>query len=303
MNNNKKALAAALGSVFAASFSAIFIRIAVQSGTDPVILAFWRLFLSCLLLVPYTLRQPHYRHELSRLSKSQISLMILSGLLLSLHFSSWFVSLKYTATVSSTLLVCTEPAFVLIGAFLIFGERPCRKALPGLLAAAAGILLVALPTGNGGSAFGSGSTALWGNLLALFGAISVSGYILAGRALMGNLSTLLYSTCVYTVCLAGLGLLALSLGHSILRINLTGLLMAAGLALVCQLLGHTVCNWALKFTKAANVSSVYLLEPVLTAFWVLLIWKEVPGLPVILGGSLLLSGILYFIRCESELCD
>jgi drug/metabolite transporter (DMT)-like permease len=303
MNDNKKALAAALGSVFAASFSAIFIRVAVQSGTDPVILAFWRLFLSCLLLVPYTMRQALYRQELFRLSKSQISLMILSGLLLSLHFSSWFVSLKYTATVSSTLLVCTEPAFVLIGAFLLFGERPCRKALPGLLAAAAGIILVALPIGSGAAAVGSGETALWGNLLALFGAVSVSGYILAGRALMGGISTLLYSACVYTVCLAGLGLLAFLLGHSVLRINLTGLLMAAGLALVCQLLGHTVCNWALKFTKAANVSSVYLLEPVLTAIWVVLIWKEVPGLPVILGGTLLLSGILYFIRCESEACD
>ncbi len=299
MDHNKKALGAALGSVFAASFSAIFIRVAIQSGTDPVILAFWRLFLSCLLLAPYTLSKSYYRHELFRLSKLQFSLMVLSGLLLALHFSSWFVSLKYTSTVSSTLLVCTEPAFVILGAFLLFREKPCARAVPGLLTAALGIVLVALP-GSGAAAAGPAGNALWGNFLALFGAASVSGYILAGRALMCEISPLLYSTCVYTICMAGLGIIALILGLSIFEISLTGLLMAAGLALVCQLLGHTVCNWALKYTKAANVSSIYLLEPVLTAFWVMLIWEEIPSLTVIAGGCLLLLGILYYIRCESR---
>jgi drug/metabolite transporter (DMT)-like permease len=118
--------------------------------------------------------------------------------------------------------------------------------------------------------------------------------------MLGGTSTWLYSTFVYVICCLALWVLTLILGYSVADISLVGLLMAASLALVCQLIGHTICNWALKYTKAANVSSIYLLEPVGTALWVYLLWQEKPSWLVISGGILLLCGIFYFVRSEAQ---
>jgi drug/metabolite transporter (DMT)-like permease len=302
MNQQRKALTAAFASVAAASFSAIFIRIAIAHGVNPVVLAFWRLFLTCLFMLPYTLSQKCYRTELGHLNRPKRFLIFVSGFLLALHFGSWFLSLKYTSTVSSTLLVCTEPVFVLIGAYFFFKEKPCSKSYPGLIIALFGLILVAWPEAGGSQTAFSGNVLL-GNLLALFGAISVAGYVLVGRAILANTSTIMYSTFVYTVCCVVLGLLTIIMGFSLADISGIGLLMAGCLALICQLFGHTVCNWALKYTKAANVSSIYLLEPVGTAIWVFVLWRDIPAMTVIAGGTLLLLGIFYFIRCEAKAED
>ena len=63
MTQNQKALLAAFASVFAASFSAIFIRIALMDQVNPVVLAFWRLFLTCLIMLPYTLSKAYLAAE------------------------------------------------------------------------------------------------------------------------------------------------------------------------------------------------------------------------------------------------
>jgi len=298
MPEQQKALIAAFASVFAASFSAVFIRIGISSGVNPVLLAFWRLFLTCLFMLPYTLSKSRYRRELRSLSKKELILITVAGLLLALHFSSWFISLKYTSTVSSTLLVCSEPAFVLIGAYIIYREKTNIKSIPGLLIAAVGVFLIALPEAGNSAVT---DTSLTGNFLALFGAICISGYILVGRGIMASVSTMLYCTFVYSVCCLCLGIMVAAMGVSFTAINRTGFLMAICLAFFCQFLGNTTSNWSLKYIKAATVSSLYLLEPVGTAILVFLIWREVPGIAVIIGGLLLLSGILYFIRIEAAI--
>lgn len=295
MEKKHQALVAAFASVIAASLSAVFIRTALSYSVDPIVLAFWRLFLTVVVMVPYTASKSYYRKEFMGVSPKDLSLFVLAGLFLAFHFSSWFMSLKYTSTVSSTLLVCTEPIFVIFGGYLFFKESPSRRSIPGLFIAALGIFLIAMPA-EGVPWFQGSQGSLFGNLLALFGAASVAGYVLIGRAMVRQLSTFLYCTLVYSACCLLLLLMTFLFQVSILDIHPIGLVMAGALALVCQIIGHTVSNWALKHTKAANVSSLYLLEPVWTGLWVFLLWQEVPSRNVLIGGLVLLLGIFSFLR-------
>ncbi len=74
------------------------------------------------------------------------------------------------------VLVCTQPVFVVILAYLIFGERTSPLSFFGILAALAGTVVIATDVTVG-------SATLFGNALALLGAVAVAVYVLIGRSL------------------------------------------------------------------------------------------------------------------------
>jgi drug/metabolite transporter (DMT)-like permease len=65
-----------------------------------------------------------------------------------------------------------------------------------------------------------------------------------------------------------------------------------------QILGHSSLNWALRYLSATFVSLATLGEPIgstLLAWWVL---GERPTVWSVVGGTLILSGIVYASRAE-----
>jgi drug/metabolite transporter (DMT)-like permease len=78
------------------------------------------------------------------------------------HFGFWISSLDYTSVVASVVLVCTQPVFVAILAYLVFGERKSPLSFLGILVALVGTAVVA-------SDGAVGSATFFGNTLALIG--------------------------------------------------------------------------------------------------------------------------------------
>ena len=76
---------------------------------------------------------------------------------------------------ASVVLVSTQPVFVAILAYLLFGEHTSPLSFAGLLTALAGTAVIA-----GDDSVGS--AALAGNVLALIGAVTVAIYVLIGRS-------------------------------------------------------------------------------------------------------------------------
>jgi drug/metabolite transporter (DMT)-like permease len=65
------------------------------------------------------------------------------------------------------------------------------------------------------------------------------------------------------------------------------------LALLPQLIGHTIYNWALRFLPAAFVAVTTLGEPIGSIILAYIILHETPAFIVIFGGILILSGIYF----------
>ena len=84
------------------------------------------------------------------------------------HFGFWISSLDYTSVPASVVVVCTQPVFVAILAYLVFRERTSLLSCLGILFALAGTIVIAA-SGSVGSA-----ATFFGDALALLGAVAVA---------------------------------------------------------------------------------------------------------------------------------
>lgn len=266
--------------VVAVSFGAIFVRLAEAPS---LVIASYRLLIASLIVAPVGLLRRHA--ELRALSRGDLSWVVVSGVLLTLHFVFWIASLEYTTVSSSVVFVSTSPIFVGVASHFLTQDRLSLAMSAGIALALLGGLVI------GWNDLALGGIALRGDLLAILGAAMVGGYFMAGRRLRPKVSLLAYVTVVYSV--AALGALILS---GLSQQRLTGypaqtwvmfFLLAAG----PQIIGHSSLNWALRHLPAAAVGVVTLGEPVGSTVLALFLLGEVPAPLKLAGGALILTGI------------
>ncbi len=284
-------VAALAFAVFAASTSAILVRWSVAPSS---VAAFYRVLFTTALVAPIAL--VWYREEFTRLSWSDLGFAIIAGVALAVHFAAWFESLNHTSVAASVTLVQSQPIFVALGAALVLGERVSRETVVGIAIAIVGA--AAMSFGDAGQAPISDAT-LYGNSLALLGAITVAGYVLAGRSIRQRVSLFPYVTVVYTACAMTLCLLVGVQGHAYLAYPPQEWLLFLGMAIGPGILGHTIINWALKHLESVVVSVGWLGEPVGATLLALVLLTEVPDPITITGGVVVLVGI-YVTTIERE---
>ncbi|WP_255170039.1 DMT family transporter [Natrononativus amylolyticus] len=284
--------AAALAfAIFAASTSAILVR---WSHAPSSVAAFYRVLFTTVLVAPIALIR--HREEFSRLSRRDLGFAIVAGVALAVHFAAWFESLNHTSVAASVTLVQTQPIFVAVGAAVLLKERVHRMTVIGILVAIVGA--AAMSFGDAGEAPISDAT-LYGNSLAVLGAITVAGYVLAGRAIRQRVSLFPYVTVVYTACTITLFALVGAQGHGYLEYPPREWLLFLAMAVGPGVLGHTIVNWVLKYLESVVVSVAWLGEPVGATILALVLLAEVPDAITVIGGLVVLAGI-YVTTVERE---
>lgn len=279
-------LAVFLG-VVAVSFSSLFVKL---STAHPFIIAFYRLLLTFLILLP--LGWSGKISGLRQVSRRDALLAMLSGVFLALHFITWFTSLQYTSIASSVVLVTTQPIFVVLGSFFLYKEKIGVKALIGGAIALSGSIII------GAADFQYGGKALFGDFLALTGAVAVSGYLIIGRALRTKISLSVYTFLTYGSSSLVLGLVAGITGQSFYPYAAREWLLFLALAVVCTVLGHTVFNWALRYVQASVIAVGVLGEPVGAIIWATVFLGENPSARQLLSAAIILAGLYIFIKAS-----
>jgi len=270
--------------VIAVSTGAILVRL---SDAPATVAAFYRVLFTTLPLAGLALWR--YRGEFSRIDRRDLLFATLSGVALAVHFASWFESLAWTSVAASVTLVQSQPLFVALGAWLLLEERLSRRVVAGIVVAVAGMVAMAL--GDLLSGVLVGPNPLYGNALALLGAVMAAGYVLAGRSLRQRISLVPYVVVVYGVCSVVLLVIALAQGTPLTGYQPREWAIFAGLALGPGLFGHTVINWALAHLRSSVVSVSLLGEPVGSTLLALLLLSEAPTLFTVGGGAVVLAGI------------
>jgi len=218
---------------------------------------------------------------------------IASGVALGAHFGFWISSLDYTSVAASVVLVSTQPVFVAILAYLLFGERTSPLSFLGIMIAIAGTAVIAFDRTIG-------SAAVFGNVLALMGAVTVAVYVLIGRSSRtGGVGVLPYSIVVYSAAAATLLPVALVFDVRLWGYSGETWFWLAAITVGPQLMGHTVFNWALRYVEASVVSGTILAEPVVAALLAWLVLSERPGLLTIVGGAVVLAGLYFLLKGRS----
>ncbi|QFU83428.1 DMT family transporter [Natronorubrum aibiense] len=277
--------------VFAASTSAILVR---WSTAPSSVAAFYRVLFTTALVAPVAVVR--HREAFARLSRRDLTLAAVAGIALAVHFAAWFESLNYTSVAASVTIVQSQPVFVALGAALVLGERITRKTTLGIAVAIGGAAAMSL--GDAGRAPFADAT-LHGNSLALLGAITVAGYVLAGRSIRQRVSLFPYVTVVYTSCAITLFALVGTQGHDFVAYPAREWLLFLAMAVGPGIFGHTVVNWALKHLESVVVSVTWLGEPVGATLLALVLLAEVPDAVTVVGGLVVLAGI-YVTTIERE---
>ena len=213
-----------------------------------------------------------------------------AALLLALHFGFWISSLDYTSVAASGVLVSTQPVFVAILGRALLNERPSRAAWRGIALAIAGTVVIA------GADFAFDRRAVLGDLLALLGAVWISGYYILAKVLRASKDLVPYVTVIYAMTAGWLLLGALASGSALAGWGTGTWAALAGLAFGPTILGHSSLNYALRYMPAFKVNIAILGEPVGAAAWAWLLLSEQPGPATWIGGALILIGI--FVTLE-----
>ncbi len=281
---SKKGLLVLLA-VAGVSVSGPMVKWSLSLGASPVAIAFGRMLLSSVLLLPVAVKSGELR-QVVRAPKRQLLLAVLAGFLLALHYTSWMTSLSFASTFVSTALVCTQPLFVAALSGVLLHEPIHRECIPGAVIAIAGAALIALlsMTGEHGS--------LTGDLLALAGAAFMAGHWLSSRAARKNLPAVGYMTFVYMTCAACLLVISPFTGG--IHVTLPSLGGIIVLALACTLGGHALMTYMLGFVSADVVSFALLGEPIGAAIWALVLFSEPVTMPLMIGGATVIAGLALY---------
>jgi drug/metabolite transporter (DMT)-like permease len=162
----------------------------------------------------------------------------------------------------------------------------------GILVAVCGAVFMSLGGLLSGAVL-AGTPPLYGNALAVIGAVMAAGYVIAGRSLRQRVALVPYVTVVYSVCAVALLGIALAEGATV---ALTAYpyeewLLFLAMAVGPGIFGHTVINWALKYVESSVVSVTLLGEPVGSTLLALVLLAEVPDAFTVTGGAVVLAGI------------
>jgi drug/metabolite transporter (DMT)-like permease len=275
--------------VVAVSFAAPLIRLA---DAPPLVIAFYRnLLATAVLLPPAVLLRSG---EMRSLGRREVAALGAAGVLLAVHFSAWIPSVTLTTVAASTLLVATTPVWAAVGSWILLGERVRARTAVGIAVSLTGAMVIT------GADVTVSARAFAGDALALAGAVSAAGYLLAGRRLRQGLSLLTYAVIVYAVCSAALLAAILITGTPLGGYGPRSWLMFVLLALGPQILGHTVFNYLLGELSATVIAVAVMGEPVGATLLALALFGETPSVIAVFGGVIILAGIYVAVSAQSR---
>lgn len=191
------------------------------------------------------------------------------------------VALKTTSVASATFLASTGPVIALTLAVAVFPDRPTVGIVASALTALTGVGIMVLGDAGHGS--------LLGNLAAIASATGFAVYSLCLRARPGNnWSTSLWAhgwICL-TVCIV-----AAAFSGSLFRTGWQVLLpLFHGGIIICA--GLLLFNRASGMVSAVNLTIIAQTETILAPVWGWVFLAELPPLPSIIGGAVIMAGVI-----------
>lgn len=209
--------------------------------------------------------------------------LLFSGMLLTLHWYTFFESIRVSSVAVGLITFSTFPIFVTFLEPHFFGERLRRSDIRAALAVVIGIVLV-VPSLDFGNNVTRG--VVWGVL---------SGFSFAILSLLNRTHVRFYSPITVTFYQLAFATL-FSLPVVVMAGELPskeGLLLLLVLGVVCTALAHGLFIASLKHVKAKTAGIVSCLEPVYGIALAVILTGELPALRTIIGGLIILGSVCF----------
>lgn len=283
--SNLKTYLILFGGVLAISTAAIWVKLADAPAST---MAFYRLFIAAVVLLPFLLLNKHCINELKSIQKRQVLQIAAAGFFLALHYVLWFESLNFTSTASSTVIVCLQPLFSLAIERFIVKKRIPPTAMVGCIIALSGCFII------GFGDFQIGGKSLLGDILAFIAAGIIALYFFIGENIRKEMSAITYSTTCYFVSAIILVVYILIKKDPFVGYGQITWIAFFGIALIATVGGQFVFNLLLKKLPASAVTMSIVGEPIGTCILAYLILHETITFQQFVGIVVILLGIMIF---------
>lgn len=260
------------------AWSAIFVRWTDIPGPAS---AFYRMLIPALVLLPTFL----FDRAGSRLNGRMLGIIAVGGLFFSLDLALYNTSILKTSAANATLLGNNTPIFVGVLSWLVWRKRPAAAFWIGLVLALAGSAVIV------SADLGKHLRLGLGDLMAFTAAGCFAVYLMATECVRTSTTTLGFLRPAMISSTLALLLINLLLGISLRVPHGRTLWAVLGLGLISQLGGYLALTYALGHLPATVTSVSLLAQGPLTAVMAALLLGEPLTWPVIVGGTLVLSGI------------
>jgi drug/metabolite transporter (DMT)-like permease len=139
---------------------------------------------------------------------------------------------------------------------------------------------------------------LFGDILAIIGAVMAAAYITIGRQVRKKVYLIIYIFYCYTISAIGLLLIVLMFDEPLIGFSSKSYLYFFLLGLIPTVLGHTLYNWALKHLKAFLVGVCILGEPIGATILAWIVLSQTPHTFFYMGAGLIGIGVLILFSSE-----
>ena len=212
-------------------------------------------------------------------------MLAVAGLFFTADLSIWHWSLQFTSVANSTLLTNFAPIFVTLGARVLLGEKISGLFVAGLVLAIGGAIMLVWES------FSLSSRNLFGDVLALLGAVFYGGYLLSVKFLRRSFSTVTIMAWSGLVSCPALFMVAILSGEKLMALDAHGWEVLLALALLSHFGGQTLIAYALGHLPASFSALSLLWQPVMAALLAWPVLKEPISPLQAIGGVVVLIGI------------
>ena len=256
------------------------------SDMGPQTIGFWRMAIAIPAALIWMLldRNPPANAQTPSGLKRWLYLA-LPGLLFAGDLAFWHAGIKITTAANATFLANLQPVFVVLGAWLIFGETITKRFMIAAVLAVVGAAI--LSSAN----ISIAPERLPGDILSMMTAVWYAGYILAVRQARTFASTGTVIAWTTLVSAPVLLLVAIGFGETLIPPNLTEWGILVALALGVQIVGQGGVAFGLGRVPAQIASLVILIQPIVAALAGWLMFGEALIAIQFFGAGLVLTGV------------
>lgn len=268
----------------------IFIKNLSGAGLGSMEIVTLRVYGSAIILVPALFL---YNKKLLRMRLKDAWCFVGTGVVSIVFFSyCYFKNVTVSSVAVSSILMYTSPVWVTILARIVFKEKIGRSKVVALVMALMGCALVSGITG------GVGNVSVEGLLLGLGSGIGYGLYSIFGRvALEKGYHPMTVSA--YTFTFACVGVLPfVEMGEVLEKMNGESKLWGWAFCMVffSTCMSFTFYTVGLKYMEAGRAAVLATLEPIVTTLVGVLMYKEHPTLPMLVGILLVLAASILISR-------
>lgn len=211
--------------------------------------------------------------------------------LFALSMVAGFEALKTTSVANATLIATLQPAFVMIVAPRMFGERLKLRHMGLAAVSMAGVSLVVL------AASSTSGASLHGDLIAAANVLLWSSYFLmAKRVRLAGTNTWSFLACVFTWSLIFVTPWALAVADDKWAMQPKDWLLISAIAVGPGMVGHGLMTWSQEALDVTMASLLGLLTPVVATTGAWIVYGQALAPAQIAGAAVALGALAALVR-------